>query len=169
MTLNALAVKFTEDVSGTVVKTVELSTTTDVISLARGKLFNLGTGANQADQFFHDERTLADAANETLDFTDSSLTDKLGEAIDLSKLKALFIHNGSADASLIIGGAAANQLPIFGAGTHTLILPPGGDFMFTCPDVNGVDVSVNAQLKLEHDGTGSSDLVYEIAALGVGT
>jgi hypothetical protein len=167
MAYNTLATTIQAGVSSTITKTSELSTVTDVMSIVENVSFSLGAGANQANQVFQDQRTLADAANETLNFLAAgSLVDKLGDTIDLDELRALFIHNNSADADLVIGGAAANQLPIFAAGTDKLNLPPGGVFIFIAPDANGVDVSTNSQLKLEHDGTGSSDLVYDIVVVG---
>ena len=169
MALSTLATTVGASISSTVTKQDELSTLTDVLSQTYNATFAKGTGANQADSVFHDQRTLADGANETLDFTDSSLTDKLGEVINLSKLKALAIKNGSSEADLIIGGAASNQLPIFADGTDKLNLPPGGRFIFISPDANGVDVSTNAKIKFEHDGTGSDPLVYDISVVGVQT
>ena len=167
MALLTLDNTFGASVSGSATKMAELSTLTDIISQTMNVTFSKGVEANQADGFFHDERTLADGANETLDLTDSSLTDKLGEPINFSKLKALVIVNTSIDACLLIGGAVSAQMALFNAVTEKLKLRPGGVFMFLCPDLAGVDISVNAKLKLEHDGTGTSTLIYRIMALGV--
>ncbi len=169
MSLTTLANTFAAAISGTTTKAEELSTLTDVISKSMSVTFAKGTGANQANGLFHDTRPLADGANETLEFTDSSLTDKLGEAIDFSKLKALAIKNNSDDSTLIIGAAAATQMAIFGGGTETIILQPGGVFMFICADASGLDVSTNAALKLEHGGEGTDAPDYDIIALGVQT
>lgn len=147
--------------------TDELSRLVDYLNLSRGVTFSEGEGANQFNMAFHDQRSLADGANETLDFHDGSLTNKVGVSITMDKIKALYIKNTSTEASLIIGGAAANQLGLFADGSDKLVLPPGGEKLFIAPGASGVDCSSNSDLKLEHDGTGSSELVYDIVVFGV--
>ena len=165
----SLTAKMDLTVQATDDNTVELSRLVDYLNLSRGKIFSEGEGADQLDMVFHDERTLADAANETLDFNDGSLTNKVGISITMDKLKAIFIRNTSTDASLKIGAAASNQLGLFADTSDILVLPPGGDFLFIAPDASGVDISSNAKLKFEHNGVGSSNLVYELVVFGVDT
>lgn len=148
-------------------KDLDLNTLRDAINLTKGVSLANGTGANQADAIFHDSRTLADGANETIDLHDGSLEDAFGDALTLDKLKAIYIKNNSSDAYLHIGGAAATQLGLFNDVSDILKLPPGGEFLMTAPDANGIDVSTNSDLKLAHDGTGSSSLTYDIIAVGV--
>ena len=168
MTLSALAVAFEVSVSGSMSKVEELSTLTDVISKSLSESFAMGDAANKANGFFHDEASLANpAGTTTLDFTDSSLSDKLGEAINFDKLKALVIKNTSVDATLEVGATGAGQMALFAANTEAIILQPRGVFVFLCADVNGLDVSSNAKLKLTHGGEGADPVVYQIMALGV--
>ncbi|KPK71858.1 MAG: hypothetical protein AMJ84_05420 [Acidithiobacillales bacterium SM23_46] len=148
-------------------KSLDLSTPKDTLSQNRGKTLNNGTGADQADTVWHDKRTLGDGENETLDFHDGSLSDPLGGALTLDELKALYIKNYSSDAGLKIGGAAANALGLFADATDILLLPPGGELLFTAPGSGGIDITTNSDLKLEHDGTGSSSLIYDIVVIGV--
>jgi hypothetical protein len=168
MSLTSLAATFGISASATMSKTEEMSTLTDVLSKIMNQTFALGTGANQVNGLFHDTRTLADGANETLNFLAAgSLEDKLGEAMDLDILKAFVVKNNSADASLIVGATGAGQMPIFGATTERVILPPGGVMVVTAPDVNGIDVSSAASMKFEHDGTGVDTLDYDLIVAGV--
>jgi hypothetical protein len=148
-------------------KTMDLNTLRDAMNLTRGVSLANGTGANQADAVFHDTRTLADAATETLDVHDGTLVNAFGDTLTLNKLKAIYIKNNSADANLLIGGAAATQLGIFADPTDILKLPPGGDFFMTAPGSAGIDVSTNSDLKIAHDGTGTSSLTYDIIVVGV--
>lgn len=143
----------------TLTKILDLSTPRDSESLDRSVSFTDGTGAGQANCVFHDKRTLADAASETLDL--SSQTDPLGVAITPAKLKSLFIYNKSAEAGLKIGAATTVPVTILNS-TGILTLPPGGKLLFTAPLAAGVDISTNKNLKLEHDGTGTASLDYEI-------
>ncbi len=138
-------------------------------STTRGVSFTDGALANQADTLWQDSRTLADAASETLDFQDGTLTDSFGNAVTMDIVKAIYIKNNSSDATLLIGAAAGNQLGLFSDGaSDKLKLPPDGEFLFICPDLTGLDTTTNADLKLEHDGTGSSTLTYDIIVVGVG-
>ncbi len=148
-------------------KDVDLSTVRDFFNDTRGKNFTDGTGANQVDTLFHDNRTLADGANETLDLADGSLSDAFGDAVAIDELKVVYIKNNSTDANLLIGAAGATSIALFGDVSDTLSLPPGGEFLFIAPDANGVDITTNADLKIEHDGTGSSSLTYDILVAGV--
>jgi len=46
-------------------------------------------------------------------------------------------------------------------------LPPGGKFLWTAPNADGLTITTNKNLKLAHDGTGSSTLTYNIVAIGI--
>jgi hypothetical protein len=148
-------------------KAEALATLSDPVALSRQIALTDGDGANEADTLFHDQRTLADGANETLDLHDGSLADAFGDAVTLDILKVLYIKNNSADANLLIGGAAAAQLGLFADTSDVLKLPPGGQILLSAPDAAGIDCSTNAALKIAHDGTGSSSLTYDIIAVGV--
>jgi len=163
----SLSGKFGLSLVATDDSTDELSRLVDYLNLSRGVTFSEGEGANQIDMVFHDQRTLVDGANETLDIHDGSLTNKVGVPITMDKLKALYIKNGSTEAGLIIGGAAADQLGLFSDVSDKLVLPPGGEFLIIAPGASGIDCSSNSDLKLEHDGTGSSSLIYDIVIFGV--
>ena len=148
-------------------KAMDLNTLRDAMNLTRGVSLANGSGANQADAVFHDTRTLADAATETLDVHDGTLVNAFGDTLTLTKLKAIYIKNNSADANLLIGGAVATQLGLFNDVSDVLKLPPGGDFFMTAPGSAGIDVSTNSDLKIAHDGTGMSSLTYDIIIVGV--
>ena len=148
-------------------KTTDLGTVPYVLNLGRGRTFTNGTGANKADVLFDDQRTLADGADETLDLRDGTLTDTLGVALTMDILRYLYIKNGSTDANLLIGGAAATPIGLFAdAASDILSLPPGGEFVFFAPNATGIDLTTNAHLKLAHSGVGTSTLTYDIIAVG---
>ena len=145
----------------------DLTTTEHPIYLERGITLTDGTGANKGDACFDDTRTLADGANETLDFGDGTLTDSLGTAFTLDILRGLYIKNNSTDSGLLIGGAAATQLGLFSAVNDILLLPPGGEFFFTAPNATGLDTTTNNSLKIEHDAAGAAAaLTYDIIVVG---
>ncbi|MEN6424018.1 MAG: hypothetical protein ABFE13_01545 [Phycisphaerales bacterium] len=144
-----------------------LSNLADRLSINRALELTDGTGANQANVLFHDERTLADGADETLDLYGGSLLDALKNVLTMEKLKVLFLRNTSVEASLLIGGAATMPLDLFADAADVFKQRPGGVFLTTAPDANGIALTTNKNLKLAHDGTGTSALVYEIIAIGV--
>ena len=169
MAYSALAATVAAGISSEVTKDTDLSTLKDTLSLTYNTSFSFGaTAANKLNQLFHDSRTLTDAQTETLNFLAAgTMVDELGETMDLDELRLLIIKNTSAEASLIVGAAVAEPMPIFGVpATGTLLISPGGIFVYIAPDASGIDVSAAAQLKLVHDGTGVADLTYEIVVAG---
>jgi len=138
---------------------------TDNVSLSRPVNFTDGNGENQVDTCYHDIVALSTSTE--LNMTDSSLTDVFGTAINLSKLKALYVKNNT-DSDLHIGGAAANQVGIVAdKASDIIVVQPGGTFLWTAPDADGLDVSTDGTLKLDHQGTGSQEV--EIIFAGVQT
>lgn len=129
--------------------------------------WSYGTGANQANIVYAETHTLADGANSTLDlYASGSLVDIFGAALTLSALKILYIKNNSSDATLKVGGGASNDLDIFADTSDKLLIKPGGTFIWVCPTAAGLDITTNKNLKLEHDGTGSSTMDVDVIAIG---
>lgn len=151
----------------TLTKSLDLSTPQDNLSKSNKLTLSDTAGAlYPADQLFHDVRTLADGANETLDLT-ASLTDAFGATVSFSNLKAIFIQNNSADANLLVGGAAANPLDLFAASANDILkIPRKGIFYMQYEHADGFIVSTSDQLKIEHDGSGSDALTYDIILVG---
>jgi len=164
----ALSTSVTLNFAATFTGSPDLSTLTDKLALNRNISLTSGSGANQADMIFHDQRTLADGATETLDlYASGSLLDPLGSALTIETLKLLYLYNESSDATLQVGGGASLDIGILADTSDILEIPPGGKFLWTGPDATGLDITTNKNLKLTHDGTGTSSLTYEIIAIGV--
>lgn len=127
-----------------------------------------GTSANQIQIIFADTVTLADGANTTISLYDSgTYLDIFGVALTLSSLKYLYIKNNSSDATLKVGGGASADLDIFSDTSDILLIPPGGIAVWVDPSAAGTVCSTNKNLKLEHDGTGSSTMDVDIIAMGL--
>lgn len=164
MTL-AASIKIGFDVQYSVAK--DLSTPADRLALSRTFDLADGSGANQAQVLFSDIRTLADGANEVLDlYASGSLLDNLGVALTLTRLKVLYLKNLSTDANLLVGGGTT-PVGVFADASDILTLPPGGIFIYTAPNATGLLLTTNKNLKLEHNGTGTSTLSYEIIVIGI--
>ncbi len=127
-----------------------------------------GTGANQADKFFSDKRTLGNGASEELDLA-GALVDAFGDTVTLARVKVLYIYNPSADATLVIGGAAATQFAAFlGDVSDKIVLRPGGRLLLIAPDATAYVSTGGAadKLKIAHGGEGASGVDYEILVIG---
>lgn len=127
-----------------------------------------GTGAGAVNVIFADTRTLADGANETLDlYASGSLLDIFKQALTIEALKFLYIKNKSSDATLLVGGGASFDLDIFADTSDKVKVKPGGMICWTDPSAAGLDITTNKNLKLEHDGTGSSSMDIDVIAMGL--
>lgn len=123
-----------------------------------------GTGNNQADLVFSDQRTLTASSTETLDL--SSLVGPLGEAVAFAKIKAILIKASPNNTNSVIVGAAGSNpfLGPLGGTTPTLTIPPGGEILLAAPKA-GWAVSTAVNLKLANSSSGSS-VIYDIIITG---
>lgn len=159
---SSILVKLAAKLSGA----VDLSTTHQDIDYSKIVDLANGTGADQANQVFVDTRTLASAANETLDLS-GSLTNAIGESVTFTKLKAIIVKNkGTTD--LTIGNAASNQFASFlGGATQTLIVPAGGILVLTAPGANGLAVTAGTGDQLKFTNGSGASLDYDLILIGV--
>ena len=131
--------------------------------------FTDGTGANQAQKLFTDQRTLAASANESLDLS-GVLQDVFGATLTFTKIKAILVKAAEGNTNnVVVGGAASNGwVGPFGDTTDTVAVKPGGTVMFVAPDANGYAVTAGTadQLKVANSGAGTG-VTYDIVIVGV--
>jgi hypothetical protein len=124
-----------------------------------------GTGAEQADLVWYDERSLI-GASETLDFA-AGPVNVFGAVLTFKKIRGLVIANKAtlSGAALTIGGAAANALAsMFGATTDTVIVGPGGILLLWSPtDAYVVTPGTGDLLKID---AGAATITYDIYVIG---
>jgi len=163
----ALTAKVVLNIGTTYTGSSGLGTAIETLNLDYSITLASGTGDNQADVVYSASRSLADDANEVLDFYASgALTDSFGTALTMKTVKLLAIYNTSTTASLKIGGGTV-AVGIFDDVTDILTLPPGGKFIYSAPDSTGLDITTNKDLNLLHGGQGTAALTYKIVAIGV--
>lgn len=141
----------------------------DPIAFGIANLFSDGTGADQANQFFYDTRTVAPSASEDLDVNGTALTNVFGGAVALTKLRGLLVRAAPANTNnVVIGNAASNGLAsMFGAATHTLILPPGATLLLINPGNAGYAVTAGTgDLLRVANAAAGSPVDYTIALWG---
>jgi hypothetical protein len=129
--------------------------------------WSYGAGANQANVTYADTITLADANSTTLDlYASGTLLDIHNRALTMTALKVLYLKNNSTDATLNVFGGASNDIGILAATNDILAIPPGGTFVYTNPASAGLVITTNKNLKLTHNGTGSSAMTIDVVAMG---
>lgn len=131
--------------------------------------FTDGTGADQAQKLWTDQRTLTASSTEDLDLA-GGVNDVFGTALSFSKVKALIVKAAPGNTNdVVVGGAAANGLiTFFGASTDKVKVKPGGTLMLIAPDANGYGVTAGTGdlLRIGNGGAGTS-VTYDITVLGV--
>ena len=150
----------------------------DVLSGPDGErtwAIGVGTGPNQGDLLFHDQRSLAQSATEDLDLV-GVLTDALGDILNFVQIKTMYFASaglpGAVDAntsSLKIGGAAVNGFDDWvNDPTDRLILRPEGFFLLNAQGALSYAVAGGTAdlLKIEHDGVTVDDFVYDVILIG---
>ncbi len=161
----ALATALTAKIEATLTGAADHGTPTAALDLEFAKSMASGTGSNQADKIFSDQRTINASGDETLDLT--NLTDVFGALLSFAKVKAILIKAATGNTNNVVVGNAAN--PFAGplsAGTTTITLPPGGVAMLAAPAGGWTVTGGSAdEIKIANSGAGTS-VTYDIVIVG---
>lgn len=164
-----LTSNFTIKLSASGSKVLGLGTATDPLISDYSVFLGSGTGANQASNMFHDQRTLTASSTENLDLA-GVLTNGFGVTLTFTKIKAIIIHAASTNTNdVLVGGAASNAwVGWVGDATDIVKVKPGGTLIWIAPDVNGgaVVASTGDLLKVANSSSGTS-VVYDVVILGI--
>lgn len=129
-----------------------------------------GIGAGQADQIFHDRRTIAASANDDLDLA-GTLTNAFGQTVTFAKVKAIVVAAAAANVNnVLVGGDATNTFFTYAvAEGDALILRPGATFALVAGSADATGYAVTAGtadlLRLSNSGAGSS-VTYDVVIIG---
>ena len=148
-------------------KTLDFDNATDPVTIDDDVRMSVGTGANQADQSWRDQRALAASSNDDLDLA-GVLTNAFGETVTFVLVKGLYVRNNDTVTTLSIGNGANPWLTMFGAGTHSLVLRPGGRFMIVASGATAYAVTAGTGdiLRIARGAGSVTDNTYDIAILG---
>lgn len=163
----SLSVRALIQFAATLTSSQDLSSGASETPFGRQVVFTDGTGLNQANRVWSDERVLAASATEDLDLS-GTLTDPFGATITLQKVKGLIVAAALGNTNnVVIGGASATQwVGPFGAATHTLAVKPGGVLALFAPDAAGYPVTPTTDLlKVANSGSGTG-VTYQIVVIG---
>jgi hypothetical protein len=127
-----------------------------------------GTGAGAVNVIYAEKITLGDGNNVTIDlYASGTYTDVFNRALTLSALKVLYLKNNSTDATLNVFGGASLDVGILAATNDILAIKPGGTFIWVDPSAAGLVTTTNKNLKITHNGTGSSTMAVDVIVLGL--
>lgn len=147
---------------------LDLSTVADNGSIQLDDDLENGSGLDQANLIWHDQRTLAAAAHDDLDLA-GTLTDAFGQTVTFTKLKGLLLHNRATTAGEIlhVGGGSNPIVDWIGAGGDLVKVGPAGILLLWNPSLAGYTVTASTAdvLRITNAGIGSID--YDILLLGV--
>ncbi len=148
---------------------LDLSTVKDELLYNLAITLGNGTGANQANQVFHDQRTVAASSNEDLDLA-GALTNAVGDTITFTKVKAVIIKAAAGNTNNVqVTRPASNGVPLFMAAGDGIALTPGAVFVAVFPDANGVAVTADTGdlINVANSSSGSG-VTYDVIIIGVG-
>lgn len=129
--------------------------------------FANGTGANQADIVYLDERTIAASSSEDLDLA-GVLTDAFGAVITAAEVVAIIVVADAGNVNNVVIGDATAPVPLFGGTNPTFAVKPGGFIAMAAPNAAGlatVGAGSTDDLKVTNSGSGTG-VTYKIAILG---
>lgn len=127
-----------------------------------------GSGANQINKVFHDQRTLSASGTEDLDLA-GVLTDPLGATLTFTKIRLILIYAAAANTNLVVvGGAGSNGFITWvGDATDKVKIRPGGLLLLTAPDATGYAVTATTgDLLTVANSSSGTGVTYDIVLLG---
>lgn len=144
---------------------LDLSTTSDSARLNKGDTLANGTGLDQADQLWHDTRSLA-ATTENLDLA-GGITNAFGTTVTFARVKGILIHNKNTTAghTLTIGGASSAAFVLFVDTSDKYAIGPNGVFFAWEPSAAGKVVTATTADILKMDA-GANTIAYDIWIIG---
>lgn len=148
---------------GQVENAADLTTPIDPIDKDYTINFTNGTGANQGNMIFHDQRTLTASATENLDLA-GVLTSKFGTTITFMAVKGILVVAAAANTNNVnVSREGTNGVPVFLALGDGLPVKPGGVFLWIDPTAAGVAVTAGTgDLLTVANSAGGTSVVYDV-------
>jgi len=129
--------------------------------------YTTGTGANQIDTLFSDQRTLSTGANEDLDLA-GALTGLYGTTLTFAAVKGILISSATANTTdLTVIEPAANGLTgLFVAASDGINIEPGGFFMWATPSAAGLAVTAGTGDLINVANAAGASATYDVVIFG---
>lgn len=157
-------------INSSFVNALDLASATDALQQTFNDAFTNGTGADKAQVQWHDQRSLASGATESLDLA-GSLTSAFG-VVTFTKVKWLIIRvvTETTGYKLGVGGAAANQFINWVADSSDIVYIGAGGMLVLSSPVDGFAVTAGTGdiLKIAN-AAGGDTITYDIIVIGEGS
>jgi len=126
-----------------------------------------GTGTNQADRIFHDNRTINASATDSLDLAGGGLVDPFNAALTIVKLKLVYVYADPANTNnVVVTRPASNGVPLFAAAGDALPVLPGGEFLWVAPGAGITVTPTTADLLDLVNSAGGSQVKCDVVLIG---
>jgi hypothetical protein len=148
-------------------KVLDLSKPEDRASIIKRFDWASGILINQADKVWHDRRTIAASATDSLDLA-GILVDPLSDLLTLARLKMLLVVADGANVNNVnVTRPATNGVPLFLAAGDGIPVRPNGALLWVAPDAAGVVVTpaTGDLIDMVNSGAGSS-VIYDVVIIG---
>ncbi len=159
--------KLTLSLASTQTNPLDLATGQAPLNYLKSIALSSGTGTNQADRIWHDQRTLAASGSETIDLA-GALTDVFGATLTFARIKMVLIVASAANTNAVnVNREATNGVPLFLAASDGIPVRPGGLFCWAAPDATAVAVTAGTGdlLAIANSGAGTS-VTYDVVIIG---
>ena len=163
----ALSSKLVAQVVATQINDLDLADGSVPLNYAQRLVLTSGTGANQADLIFHDQRTIAASDNEDLDLA-GTLVDAFGATLTFARIKAVLFAAAAGNTNNVqVTRPATLGVPLFLAASDGIAVRPGGVFMWAATDATGVAVTAGTAdlINVANSGSGTT-VTYDVVIVG---
>jgi hypothetical protein len=168
--MNLDTLRLALSIVGVQTNAADLATPEDELVLKYEQDFDNGTGADQAQIIFHDQRTLGSSLSESLDLA-GGLTHPLGGTITFTAIKAIIVKGAAANTgNLRVGAGVSNafQGP-FGASAIGNLVTPDGLLVHMDPSATGWAVTAGTGDLLRIENLVAASSTYDIIIVGEGS
>lgn len=163
---NSADIRFLLRIAGYFKNAVDLGEVRNDIDKVIESRFTNGTGSGQANEFWHDTRTVNASANEDLDLAGALTSVINGATLTFTKIKAILIVAASGNTNAVrVTRPASNGVPLFLAAGDGIDLPAGAVFFASFPAGVTVTASTGDLINVENSSSGTS-VTYDIYILG---
>lgn len=162
----ALTARITARVEATHTDALDLATVTDALDVLKRIDLASGTGANQGNILFHDQRTINASSADDLDLT-AVLTNAFGDALTFARVKALLIYSDpDNEGTLEVGADAAAVSTLFGDASDAVVVRPGGLLLLAAPDATAYAVTATSADIIQVTNTDDAAATYDVVIIG---
>lgn len=154
-----ISLKLLAKISGTLSQSGDGGVASLPIAISQALALTNGTAADQANAVYIDEFSIAASGSQSYDLAGGGLTDRLGNALNFTAVKAILLIADSTNTNNVVMGNGTNPfVGPFDDGTATVKAEPGGMVLLATRTAAGWAVTGGSAdvIKLANSGAGSA-------------